>query len=80
MKIRRWYSGELWPSPLKNPCSLPQAGELVVAQNRAAVTIYLLERTEAGIVLHGTEVKALRQGKANIRDAFGTSNPRDPGW
>ena len=45
--------------------------EQVVAQNRAASYNYhLLEKVEAGLVLHGTEVKALREGKANIRDAF----------
>ncbi len=45
--------------------------EQIVAQNRAASYNYhLLERHEAGLVLHGTEVKALREGKANIRDAF----------
>jgi SsrA-binding protein len=45
--------------------------EELVAQNRAASYHYhLLERLEAGLVLHGTEVKALREGKANIRDAF----------
>jgi SsrA-binding protein len=45
--------------------------EKIVAQNRAASYNYhILERLEAGLVLHGTEVKALREGKANIRDAF----------
>ncbi|HJZ63575.1 MAG TPA: SsrA-binding protein SmpB [Candidatus Acidoferrum sp.] len=45
--------------------------EQIVTQNRAASYNYhLLERLEAGIVLHGTEVKALREGKANIRDAY----------
>ncbi len=45
--------------------------EQVVAQNRAASYNYhILERHEAGLVLHGTEVKALREGKANIRDAY----------
>ncbi len=45
--------------------------ELIVAQNRAASYNYhLLEKLEAGLVLHGTEVKALREGKANIRDAY----------
>ena len=45
--------------------------EQIVAQNRAAGYHYhLLERLEAGLVLHGTEVKALREGKANIRDAY----------
>lgn len=48
-----------------------KAKELIVAQNRAASYNYhLLEKMEAGLVLHGTEVKALREGKANIRDAF----------
>jgi SsrA-binding protein len=45
--------------------------EQIVAQNRAAgYNYHLLERLEAGLVLHGTEVKALREGKANIRDAY----------
>jgi SsrA-binding protein len=45
--------------------------EKIVAQNRAASYNYhILEKVEAGLVLHGTEVKALREGKANIRDAF----------
>jgi len=45
--------------------------DFIVAQNRAASYHYhILERLEAGLVLHGTEVKALREGKANIRDAY----------
>jgi SsrA-binding protein len=45
--------------------------EVMVAQNRAASYHYsLLERFEAGLVLKGTEVKALREGKANIREAY----------
>ena len=45
--------------------------EQIVAQNRAAgYNYHLLERLEAGLILHGTEVKALREGKANIRDAY----------
>lgn len=48
-----------------------KGGEEIVAQNRAASYHYhLLEKFEAGMVLHGTEVKALREGKANIRDAY----------
>ena len=44
---------------------------MVVAQNRAASYNYhLLEKLEAGMVLLGTEVKSLRQGKANLRDAY----------
>lgn len=42
-----------------------------VARNRAASYNYdLLERLEAGIVLVGTEVKSLREGRASLRQAF----------
>ncbi|HMD44433.1 MAG TPA: SsrA-binding protein SmpB [Candidatus Acidoferrum sp.] len=55
------------------------SGEKIVAQNRAASYHYhILEKLEAGIVLHGTEVKALREGKANIRDAFVDFKPSGP--
>ena len=43
----------------------------MVAQNRAASYNYtLLERLEAGMVLLGTEVKSLRDSKANLRDSY----------
>jgi SsrA-binding protein len=42
-----------------------------VASNRQASYRYnLLERYEAGIVLTGTEVKSLRDGKAQLKDAY----------
>jgi SsrA-binding protein len=42
-----------------------------VATNRQASHRYhLLERYEAGIVLEGTEVKSLREGKAQLKDAY----------
>ena len=48
-------------------------GGKVVADNRRARYDYeLLETFEAGIVLQGTEVKALRQGKANIAESYAT--------
>jgi SsrA-binding protein len=44
-----------------------------IAKNRQGRHDYhILETWEAGIVLTGTEVKALREGKANISDAYGT--------
>jgi SsrA-binding protein len=44
-----------------------------VATNRQASFRYnLLERLEAGIVLQGTEVKALREGKAQLKDSYAT--------
>src|SRR5665213_3496415 len=43
-----------------------------IAKNRRASHDYqLLETWEAGIALTGTEVKSLRDGKANISDAYG---------
>ena len=49
------------------------ANEIVsIARNRRARHDYhILETWEAGLVLTGTEVKALREGKANIGDAYG---------
>lgn len=55
----------------KLPKNQGKPAELVVAQNRAASYNYhLLEKLEAGLVLLGTEVKSLRQAKANLRDAY----------
>ena len=46
-----------------------------VATNRQARFRYhLLERWEAGLVLTGTEVKSLRNGKANLADSYAIVN------
>lgn len=46
-------------------------GEKLIAENRRARHDYhLLERFEAGIVLTGTEVKSLRQGRATLQHAY----------
>ena len=43
-----------------------------IARNkRARHDYHILETFEAGLVLQGTEVKSLREGKANISDAYG---------
>jgi SsrA-binding protein len=43
----------------------------VVCQNRKAYHDYFIEETlEAGIALLGTEVKSLREGKANLKDSY----------
>lgn len=43
----------------------------LVAQNRRARHDYFIEDTlEVGIMLHGTEVKSLRTGKASINEAY----------
>ena len=42
------------------------------AFNRSAGFHYFLEdRFEAGVALRGTEVKSIREGKANLKDAYG---------
>jgi SsrA-binding protein len=42
-----------------------------LAQNRKAYHDFFIEETiEAGIVLTGTEIKSVRQGSANLRDAY----------
>ena len=48
-----------------------EKGRKVVATNRRARHDYLIEDTyEAGMVLNGTEVKALRQGRASLVDGY----------
>lgn len=45
----------------------------LLAQNKKASHDYFIEDTyEAGMVLTGTEIKSLRNGRANIGDAFAT--------
>ena len=47
------------------------AGEKLIVDNRRARHDYeLLERFEAGVVLTGTEVKSLRQGRASLAQAY----------
>jgi SsrA-binding protein len=46
-------------------------GETLIADNRKAFFDYhILDTFEAGIVLGGTEVKGIREGKANLRDSY----------
>ena len=48
-----------------------ERGRAVVASNRKALHDYLIEDTfEAGLVLTGTEVKALRAGRASLIDGW----------
>ncbi len=49
-----------------------QKAERSIAENRKAFHDYhLLETFEAGVALLGTEVKAIREGRVNLRDSFG---------
>ncbi|HEY6948320.1 MAG TPA: SsrA-binding protein, partial [Gemmatimonadales bacterium] len=54
-----------------SPKSPQSADRQSVARNpKAAHDYHILETWEAGIVLTGTEVKSLRNGKASIKEAY----------
>ena len=58
-------------SKAKAAAKADDSGIKIVARNRRARHDYeLLEKVEAGLVLTGTEVKSLRNGKANLEDAY----------
>jgi SsrA-binding protein len=61
------------PNPEKAPKRQATAsGQHDAAVNRAAGHNYfLLEKFEAGVALTGTEVKSVRSGRANLKDAYG---------
>ncbi|MDI3548362.1 MAG: SsrA-binding protein [Halanaerobiales bacterium] len=43
----------------------------VIARNKKAKHDYFIEETyEAGIILKGTEIKSIREGKVNLKDSF----------
>ena len=48
----------------------PQGVKMVVANRKARHEYDLLDFVEAGIVLTGSEVKSLREGRANITDGY----------
>ncbi len=51
--------------------SEPNEVQSIARNRRARHDYHVLDSWEAGIVLHGTEVKSLREGKANLTDAYG---------
>jgi len=51
--------------------------KLIAENRRARFDYFLEERLEAGIMLTGTEVKALREGRANIAESYVGVQGRD---
>ena len=48
-----------------------QETQKLIANNKKAFHDYFIDETyEAGIVLHGTEVKSIRMGKCSIKESF----------
>lgn len=46
------------------------ANKLIANNKKAYFDYFIDEKYEAGLVLHGTEVKSLRQGKCSIKEAY----------
>src|SRR5690606_7655604 len=46
------------------------SGKLVATNRKARHDYHVVETYEAGMVLTGTEVKAIREGRVNLRDSF----------
>ncbi len=49
---------------------MAQAGKLIAENRRARYDYFIEEVVEAGIMLTGTEVKSLRNGRANIAESY----------
>ncbi|MGZ0087033.1 SsrA-binding protein SmpB [Geobacillus sp. BMUD] len=50
---------------------MPKGEGKVIAQNKKAYHDYFIEETyEAGLVLQGTEIKSIRNGRVNLKDSF----------
>src|SRR5450755_916100 len=72
--MSRQSSHQVGPAPTKKPQPRDPvaSGERDAAVNRSASHNYfLLDKFEAGVALRGTEVKSIREGKANLKDAYG---------
>ena len=55
------------------PAKTGSDGHRLLADNRRATYKYIItDKYEAGMVLKGTEIKALREGRANLREAYAT--------
>lgn len=46
------------------------AKKVSIENRRASFEYFFLETYEAGLVLTGTEIKSIRQGKVNLQDAY----------
>jgi SsrA-binding protein len=50
--------------------SAPSNSKINIVNRRAAFHYFITESWEAGVMLTGTEVKAIREGKANLSDSY----------
>lgn len=67
-----------YPEKIKNSSQMAKSEEKIVCRNREAGRLYQLEeRFEAGMALLGSEVKSLREGRANLKDAYARFEGRE---
>ncbi|MBN8553804.1 MAG: SsrA-binding protein SmpB [Caulobacterales bacterium] len=55
----------------------PSSRKLIAENRRARYDYFLDDAVEAGLVLTGTEVKSLRQGRANIAESYAAVEGRE---
>ncbi len=64
-----YYGLILYLSPrIVDICAMPN--DIQIKNKRAFFDYHILDKYVAGIALLGTEIKSIRQGKANLTDAF----------
>ena len=52
------------------PPSKSNAEKLIASNKKAFHDYFILDKFEVGLVLTGTEVKSLREGRANLKDSY----------
>ena len=70
----RFHAGEPSPNPVlapPDPIMAEESIKIITVNRKARFNYELIEFIEAGMVLTGTEVKSLREGRASIKDAYG---------
>lgn len=61
--------GSPFPYPMK-PTIQKEKNQIEIRNKRATFEYFLLDEYNAGLVLTGTEIKSIRDGKANLADAY----------
>ncbi len=71
MQVRSsWRNGSCVGRPYNRCVARPSGTKLIHDNRRARFDYELLDRFEAGIVLTGTEVKSLREGRVTLAQAY----------
>lgn len=68
MKKRK--TGDLRIEPERGQSMVKEQMKLIANNKKAYHDFFIEEKYEAGICLHGTEVKSMRMGKCSIKEAF----------